>query len=318
MIQTLEIENFKSIKHLKMDCKRINLFIGEPNTGKSNILEAFGLLSHVYYGDLEKFIRFESMSNLFYDHNVEDTITIKFDQNAFQVQLQVGNFVGVLNGSKSFSYNYLGGGSRNRASEFKPFKFYKFEVKRDFPNREVEFLFPPVADNLLTIVFTRKDLRKLVREIFDQYGLKVVLEPSENKIKLQKEIEDIIISHPYSLVSDTLQRFIFHLIAIETNKDSIIIFEEPESHAFPYYTTILAERIALDKNNNQYFISTHNPYLLLSILEKAPKDEVGIFVTYLENYQTKVKILSEKEREEIMDLGIDLFFNIERYLEVCE
>ena len=70
---------------------------------------------------------------------------------------------------------------------------------------------------------------------------------------MQKEVEDIIISYPHFLVSDTLQRIVFYLVVIETNKDSIIAFEEPESHAFPYYTKYLAERIALDKNNNQYF-----------------------------------------------------------------
>ncbi len=47
MIETLEISNFKSVKHLKLPCKRFNVFIGEPNTGKSNILEALGLLSFV-------------------------------------------------------------------------------------------------------------------------------------------------------------------------------------------------------------------------------------------------------------------------------
>ncbi|MHA1431833.1 MAG: hypothetical protein ACTSRV_15795 [Candidatus Freyarchaeota archaeon] len=52
----------------------------------------------------------------------------------------------------------------------------------------------------------------------------------------------------------------------------MLVFEEPEAHAFPYYTKFLAEKIALD-TSNQYFISTHNPYFLLSILEKAPKDE---------------------------------------------
>ena len=157
-----------------------------------------------------------------------------------------------------------------------------------------------------------------MKQIFDTSGLRVVLKPQEKKIEVQKEIEDIIISHPYSLVSDTLQRIIFHLIAIETNKNSVIVFEEPESHAFPYYTKYLAERIALDKANNQYFIATHNPYLLLSILEKAHKDDVAIFITYFEDYQTKVRPLSEEELEEIMGLGIDLFFNIERFLEVRE
>jgi AAA15 family ATPase/GTPase len=45
MIEELEIVNFKSIKNLRLRCKRVNLLIGEPNTGKSNILEALGLLS---------------------------------------------------------------------------------------------------------------------------------------------------------------------------------------------------------------------------------------------------------------------------------
>ena len=47
MINELEIHNFKSIKDLTLPCKRFNIFIGEPNTGKSNILEALGLVSFV-------------------------------------------------------------------------------------------------------------------------------------------------------------------------------------------------------------------------------------------------------------------------------
>jgi AAA15 family ATPase/GTPase len=38
MIKDLEIKNFKSIKHLNLNCRKINLCIGEPNTGKSTFL----------------------------------------------------------------------------------------------------------------------------------------------------------------------------------------------------------------------------------------------------------------------------------------
>ncbi|MBE0516265.1 MAG: AAA family ATPase [Methanophagales archaeon] len=321
MIQTLEIENFKSIKHLKMDCRRINLFIGEPNTGKSNILESLGLLSHSYYKryseELKQFVRFETVSNQFYDDNLEDKIKIRVDQKVFHLEFREGRFVGSYNNQEAFRYGYEGKFMGEPGlDELMPFKYYKFEVRRDFPRQESEFLLPPSAANLLALILAHKNLKRLVRQLFETCGLRVVLKPQENKIEVQKEREDIIISHPYSLVSDTLQRVIFHLVAIETNKNSIIMFEEPEAHAFPYYTKYLAERIALDQNNNQYFISTHNPYLLLSILEKAPKDDVGIFITYFENYQTKVKPLSEKELEEIMGMGIDIFFDIERFLEV--
>jgi AAA15 family ATPase/GTPase len=322
MIRNLEIENFKSIKHLKLDCKRINIFIGEPNTGKSNILETLAILSSGGRGKRTKdFVRFESMSNLFYDENLEQSITIKADDIILEIVFEEGKFKGRCHEEESelfsFDYDYGGSGSGSYSGSLTlPFKFYKFTVRRDFPRKESDFLLPPSGENLLAIILTHKELRKQMKQIFDAYGLRVVLRPQENKIEVQKELEDILISHPYSLVSDTLQRIVFYLTAIDSNKDSVLIFEEPESHAFPYYTKFLAERIALDKNNNQYFIATHNPYLLLSILEKAHKDEVAILITYFEDYQTKVKLMGEKELEEIMDLGVDIFFNIERFLEV--
>ena len=332
MIKNLEIKNFKSIKNLKLECKRINVFIGKPNTGKSNILEALGILSFgrfcIIGADLKEFVRFEYMNNLFYNENLEDSITIKVDDKILEINFdfEKEEFWGRCREDVvpkpvpvptffSFDYNYEGKGSASCSGfEKLPFKFYRFSIKKTFPRKEVAFLLPPSGDNLLAILRSHKELRKLVKEIFDEYGLKLKLKPQDNKIEVDKDIEDIIISHPYPLVSDTLQRLIFHLAAIETNKDSIIIFEEPEAHAFPYYTKYLAERIALDDNNNQYFISTHNPYFLLPIIEKTPKDQVGIFITYFEDYQTRVKSLSEEDIKEIMDMEIDVFFNIERFL----
>ena len=43
MIGTLQIKNYKSINELYLSCSRINILIGEPNSGKSNILEALDL-----------------------------------------------------------------------------------------------------------------------------------------------------------------------------------------------------------------------------------------------------------------------------------
>jgi len=322
MIKNLEIENFKSIKHLKLDCKRINIFIGEPNTGKSNILETFGMLSHCRYGhssygDFDKnFVRFENMTDLFYDGNINDKIKIRIDGNVLQVKYQDKYFKGFYNQKEAFSYDNIGKGTNHQLSELEPFGFYRFKVREDFPSPDLDYLRPPSGDNLLALLMAHKELKELSKRIFGKYGLKMVLRPQKSNIEVQKEIEGVIIAYPYSLVSDTLQRIIFYLVAIETNKNFVVAFEEPEAHAFPYYTKYLAERIALDKNNNQYFIATHNPYLLLSILEKAHKDEIAIFITYFEDYQTKVKLLSEKDLEEIMELGIDIFFNIERFLEV--
>jgi AAA15 family ATPase/GTPase len=324
MIKTLEVNNFKSIKDLSLNCKRINIFIGKPNTGKSNILETLGIFSYGRYGQsygarLNNFVRFERMTNLFYDEILDANVEIKFDDKALEVTFKDGRFEGKYR-EKEKDLLLLRGGydditpsSVSDLSPLSPFKFYRFTVKKAFPERESAFLLPPSGKNLLSVLLTHKELKSLASQIFEPFGLKLVFKPQENRIEVLKQYEDIFISHPYSLTSDTLQRLVFYLTAIESNKDSFLAFEEPESHAFPYYTKYLAEVIALDTNNNQYFISTHNPEFLLSILEKSPKEDVAVFITYYENYQTKVKPLGEKQLEEAME--IDVFFNIERYLE---
>lgn len=165
----------------------------------------------------------------------------------------------------------------------------------------------------MQILFTNKELRKSIAAIFSEFNLRMVLKPQEYKIEVQKEIDAVVVAYPYSLVSDTLQRVVFHFVAIETNKDAILIFEEPDAYAFPYYTKFLGERIALD-TSNQYFVSTHNPYFLLSVLAKTPKDDIGVFITYLEDYQTKVRTITEEEMSEILDLDASIFFNLDRFL----
>jgi hypothetical protein len=101
--------------------------------------------------------------------------------------------------------------------------------------------------------------------------------------------------------------------AILSNKNSVLVFEEPESHSFPLYTHYLAELIALDENQNQYFISTHNPYFLMPLLAKAPKDDLAVHIVYYKNYETRAKTLTEKEVQETMEL--DIFGNLDRFLE---
>ena len=326
MIKNLEIKNFKSIKHLKLDCKRVNLFIGKPNTGKSNILEGVGMFS-LTQGVPIVLIRFENISNLFYDQDISEKVEITSDNLYFEMIFQNGKFIAreyIRNISQGHERRILNYGfecdySGNATSFTNPsrptrFKFYKFAKVDRFSRLESDFLRPPRGENLLQILLTNKALRKVIVDMFSEYGFRILFKPQEGRIEVQKEIEDVIISHPYSLVSDTLQRVVFHLAAIETNKDSVIIFEEPEAHAFPYYTKFLAERIALDKTN-QYFISTHNPYFLLSVLEKTPKDDIRIFITYFKDYQTKVRPITKKEMPEILDLDASVFFNLNQFLE---
>ena len=53
MIREIQIENFKSIKKMKLELGRVNVFIGENGSGKSNILEAVALAGAAVGGKLD-------------------------------------------------------------------------------------------------------------------------------------------------------------------------------------------------------------------------------------------------------------------------
>lgn len=59
MLTRIEIDKFKSVQHQTVELGRINVFIGANGSGKSNILEAIGMLSSAAAGrpDIESFQR---------------------------------------------------------------------------------------------------------------------------------------------------------------------------------------------------------------------------------------------------------------------
>ena len=216
-------------------------------------------------------------------------------------------------GHQALFFRSLLGLSDSGDKALKPFKFFRFRASEVFGRRESDFLLPPSGDNLVSVLLSRKDIRAAANDLLSPIGLRLGVRPQENKIEVIKEFEDVIVFYPYTVMSDTFQRLIFYLAAILSNKDSVLVFEESESYTFPYYTKYLAEIIALDESNNQYFISTHNPYFLLPLLEKASIADIAVFVTYYEDYQTRVRPLSERQLQQLTE--VDIFSNIEAFLE---
>jgi len=136
-----------------------------------------------------------------------------------------------------------------------------------------------------------------------------VLKPTEKRIEFMKEKDNVIYSLPYYLASDTIQRMVLHHTAMITNHNAAILLEEPESHAFPFYTKILAETISRNIKN-QFFLTTHNPYFLLTLIEKTPVTDLAVFLVEMKDYQTKAILLTERDLQEFLDKDIDIFFNL--------
>lgn len=321
MTNFIEIENYKSIKHLKLETARVNVFIGEPNSGKSNIMEALAFLSQ---GVLDKPIfkdifRFNTIGELFYDSDTSEVLQVKTQTLSFQLYLgknEKGALENQFNGlflehDKKLGQYYFGfNGDNHGDGAFQTvYRYYQFLSLDQKRITYLPHLNPPYGDNIANLLINNPKLRKLVSDIFKRNDLRLQLNANDHSLWVAKEVDEIIYSYPYKAVSETLRRLIFYKLAIETNKGCSLIFDEPEANTFPIYTKEIGEMIGMD-TENQFFVTTHNPYLLRSIIAKTPTVDLKVFVTRLENYKTTCKELTKEQLSEVLDLDMDFFFNL--------
>lgn len=358
MINKLSIKNFKSIKELDFAPKRINILIGAPNVGKSNILEALSLFNVPYISNsdnkFEGLIRHKNLKNLFYDNIPDEKIEVKtnigvayfrYQPNIEKFDLlissnaEINDFLELKDsyGSLFHSYESIKDSkefnSENIKLFFDNFNLNGRESGREYSNQYYSsirkyifnkdtfgndsfhlYLKVPYGSNINTIIQNNKEIFEEAASFLEIYGLELLYDGETNIFEIQKKQGRRVYKYPYKLMADTLQRIIFYLTVVESNKNTSILLEEPETHSFPPYTKMLAERIAMNETN-QFFIATHSPYLLYNLIENTEFEERNIIIAYYEDYQTKIKILSEDEiRSRILEDKIEIFFNMDKFL----
>ncbi len=139
MVKNISIANFKSIKRLDFEASRINIFLGEPNSGKSNLLEALGMFSLAHDEQLP--IRFKEVSDLFFDHHVSEAISVRADNYVYRIPynsypLSVKAEMKKDDRMLSFFTYQLESKILNPSSDVdKTFKYYQFKVLDTFPQQ---------------------------------------------------------------------------------------------------------------------------------------------------------------------------------------
>jgi hypothetical protein len=199
-----------------------------------------------------------------------------------------------------------------RASSNNPIRYYLFKkfLKEELgKNRFYRFLLPPNGINLLAVLENHPDLMAFCEDKFAEYNLNLLIDNESKAPEIHRIEKPYTYKIPYTSVADTLQRMIFHQAAIISNQDSIILFEEPEAHSFPPYIKELTESICND-NSNQYFIATHSPFILNTVLESVSFEDINIFKVSYENHKTNLYNYSDEELEDLLNFGEDIFFNI--------
>ncbi len=321
-ISRVQIENYKSIEKMDFEARRVTVFIGGPNAGKSNILEALAFLSPGIGGAFKETFRVRQAAELFRDNSIDGLVNLTIDNeiawqlrferqhNRFAVAFQ---FPGVPQSAlAAFAPQDVGSSWHDETRS--PVRFFSYR-RESFANGQkngYDALAAPFGENLPSLLYSDKTLRESVSALFKAHGHRLELRPQSSEILISKEVDDILYSYPFDGISETLRRIVFYKAVLETNRDKVLVLDEPEANTFPFYTKYLAERIALDETN-QFFLTTHNPYVLMSIIEKTPRADLAVYVTRMKNYRTEVRMLSDAELSEALELSMDLFLNLDRY-----
>lgn len=322
-INDLVIKNFKSVKSVTLSgCRRINVLIGRPNVGKSNILEALALFDVPYMVNtsnksLKNLVRIENTADLFHNGVSTSPVEVLADNNSVNVSRSANNglSVDISVHDEVSRYSFLPSLTLSTKKEpaILPRILAYFFPKQFIPeSSNAGFLLPPAGANLMETVANLPALKSGLVELFHAYGLKMMFDAGSQEIKAMRENGLDMFLVPFSSLADSLQRLIFYKAAIESNTNKVICFEEPEAHTFPPYISNVVNDI-ISADSNQFFITTHSPYVMSSLLESAG-DDLAVYVVDMENNETTIKRLTDKQLQEAYDNGMDMFYNLEAYL----
>jgi AAA15 family ATPase/GTPase len=342
MIRHLEIENYKSIKHLTLNCNRVNVIIGEPNVGKSNILEALDLsyLSWMLHQsssninarkeaiDIKKYFRVNKVRDLFRLGDTTQLIKISHPGFSNGTQLKYIQENDLINRGEVKNYFEVSAGGRftqfdndfisNKFTGFfgSPLDPYRYKENLEFHDtgNYMDTLMPPFGNNLIEVIDSHKDFLSLIVDLVEPFGLEAILDVSNHKLLFQKKISaGAAYLIDYNSLADTLRRVIFYTAAIRYTSGYVVTLEEPDAHSFPKFVSFLADEI-IENNNKQFFVATHSPYLLNNLIENTPKGELAVFVCGFDKENgTTARKLSDQDLSELLDYGVDIFFNINKY-----
>ena len=339
MIEKLRIERFKSIQTLEIPCKKVNMFIGAPDTGKTNMLEALYFLSRMgwrlpidfslrlrddiglealYYRQFidQSFLISLDMAHPYIHGNYKNiSIQVKFVASSLHLKLLVNTETGQTSLGENAAFNQ----AFSFPNYFNWIRFYSYVSSGNWTYDSggqfgTEVVTPPEGRNLMYIARHNEKVYQFLIDILKGLNWKLRFDQSHRTFRFSEVKENEIFDYNIDLLSDSLKRLFFYSAIILTSQNVTLVFDEPDVFAFPPYPKILGEMIA-DDESNQFFLTTHNPYFLSAVVEKTPIDNLALFVCYRnKDGSTGAKLLSKQEVEKVIEQGQNVFFNLDEFL----
>lgn len=193
-IKSLYINNFKSIKLVELfDCRRINVLIGRPNVGKSNILEALAMFDVPYMVNsrnksLSNLIRIENTADLFYNGASTVPSCVVAGENSVKINRSANNglTIDLSIHSERLKYSFtpsLTLSTKKDPTVLPDILAYSFPKQFVAESSNIGFLLPPFGGNLMETVAGLPVLKSDLAELFDGYGLIMMFDSGSQQIK---------------------------------------------------------------------------------------------------------------------------------------
>lgn len=294
MIRKIHIENYKTIKSLDLELRRINILIGANGSGKSNFLSFFNFIGSRYRDDLKRYFAQNGGSDGILYYGVKNS----------------GYFSGEIDFTNNVKYSFRLIPNIYNSLDFEYEKIHKNEIEwRDISDynsqnfddslrnslfnlwayhfNDTGFTSPikkicNVSDNRFLrkngdnlsafLYFLQLKHRKVLSNIetlinsispnFKNFNLKPSADNNENiQLEWTDKYSDKYLNAHY--LSDGLLRFIcLSALLLQPEPPGIIIIDEPELGLHPSAINMLSSIIHVASENAQIIISTQLPELV--------------------------------------------------------
>ena len=323
----LRISRFKSIRQLDLACRKVNVFIGPPDSGKTNVLEALNFLSRLAWrqpidGSL-RLTQDPGLDALFFEQFFDQPLSIEVDH--IKVTAQLSGAERRMKIRLLVGENDNGGGEiefgqplQTAIALLQPVRYYAYAGAERWqyttnPLQDGTIIATPSGENLTYVARHTKAVYDFLKEVVSTLEWKVRFDQVSKRFRLSEVRDDDIVDYNIELLSDSIKRFFFFGSILLTSTNAVLVFDEPDVQAFPPYPKELGRLIAEDQQN-QFFLTTHNPYILSELVEKTPTQDLAIFVCRRRaEHGTELHMLDDSQVKQIIDWGSDTFFNLTQF-----
>ena len=307
MIKRIKIDGFKSITHLSLDCKNLNILTGTNSSGKSTIIQSLLVLSQIIasnYNDTlngqlvklglfnevkSKFTKEKKIAVTFYD---EDNNDFGYEITGDGINNSLGRWDLIKNKNELINYSYT------KNLYYIPFN--RLGVQDTYPVNTTQSKFGFHCECALSYFEEQKKVDSVLEEslIKDSsspslsnqvnYWLNEILEVkmdterknlSDNFVTVKYTGKDGVAHTPRNVGSGISYLISILIVCLASEKNSTIIIENPEIHLHPKAQSKLTEFLYfIAKSGRQIFIETHSEHIINSIRVGITKNVPGYLI----------------------------------------